>query len=60
MALSVLEVAKDMGVSKDTVYKEIREGSLKAFRVGKQKFRISEEELEAYKTRNTVEPMVVL
>ena len=60
MALSVLEVAKDMGVSKDTVYKEIREGRLKAFRVGKQKFRISEAELEAYKTRNTVEPMVVL
>lgn len=60
MALSVQEVANDLDVSKGVVYREIREGKLKAFRVGKQMLRISEEELEDYKRRNTVEYMVVL
>lgn len=60
MALSVQEVANDLEVSKGVVYREIREGKLKAFRVGKQMLRISEEELEDYKRRNTVEYMVVL
>lgn len=57
MALTVMEVAKDLNISKFLVYKEIQEGRLSAFRVGKQQLRIKESELEAYKNRNKVEYM---
>lgn len=54
MAMTVERIAEDLGVTSHTVYKEIREGRLKAFRVGKRALRIDEAEYEKYKDRNAV------
>lgn len=57
MALKVENVAAELGVSKQVIYREIKEGNLAAFRVGKQQLRIEEKEVEAYKNRNRVDLM---
>ena len=44
--LNVQEVADFLRVSKDTVYRLIREESLPAFKVGNRKYRIRHEDLE--------------
>jgi len=60
MALTVMDVAKELNVSKQVVYREIKDGKLAAFRVGRQQLRVDEAELAAYKNRNTIERMIVL
>lgn len=55
MALRVEEVARDLNVTKDMVYREIKNGNLKAFRVGSRTIRILPEELENYKKQQSTE-----
>lgn len=54
MALKVNEVAQDLGVTADMVYREIRAGNLKAFRVGSRTIRIRPEDLQDYKDKQMV------
>ena len=54
MALRVEEVARDLDVSKDMVYREIKNGNLKAFRVGGRTIRIRPEDLQEYKLNQMV------
>jgi len=48
MVLTISEVAADLKVEPETVYKLIRLGKLKAFKVG-NRYRIQSEDLAAYK-----------
>ncbi len=45
--LSIVEVARRLGVSEKTIRRQIADGELSAYRVGRQ-LRISEEDLMAY------------
>lgn len=57
MAMTVESVAADLGVTIGLVYREIKNGNLKAFRVGSRTLRIRKEDLEEYKQRNYVQNM---
>lgn len=57
MAMTVENVAADLGVTIGLVYREIKNGNLKAFRVGSRTLRIRKEDLEEYKQRNYVQNM---
>jgi len=48
MILTIAEVAADLKVRRETVYKIIRLGKLRAFKVG-NRYRIQSEDLAAYK-----------
>jgi excisionase family DNA binding protein len=50
--LKVVDVAEQLDVSPQTVYKLIYTGELKALRVGRL-FKVQKLELEAFKTRNS-------
>ncbi len=47
-AISVSELARKLGVSRDTIRASIRRGELKVLRIGKRGLRILIEDLEAY------------
>lgn len=49
------EIAKILSVHPMTIYREIRRGKLKAFRVGAD-FRINEKDLQKYVRKNKVKP----
>lgn len=49
------EIAKILSVHPMTIYREIRRGKLKAFRVGTD-FRINEKDLQEYVKKNKVKP----
>lgn len=49
------EVAEIMKISKMTVYRHIKKGILRASKIG-QKYRISEEQLQAYFDDNEEKP----
>ena len=48
-ALSITQVADALGVSGQTVAREIKRGKIKAFRVGLRCLRISRSELDRYR-----------
>ena len=50
-ALSALDVAKLLGVSKNTVYEMVRRGELKSYRVGR-KMRFTKEDVDSYIARS--------
>lgn len=56
MVLTISEVAADLKVQPETVYKLILSGKLKAFRIG-NRYRIADEELVKFKERATNETM---
>lgn len=55
MALRVEEVARQLDVTPHMVYREIKAGRLKAFRVGSRTIRILPEEVEKYKSRQMID-----
>jgi excisionase family DNA binding protein len=46
--LKVPEVAKRLGISKRTVWRWIKDGKLKVYRLGEKTIRIDEKDLEAF------------
>ena len=56
MILTVNEVAAELKVTRETVYRLILSGKLKAFRIG-NRYRIADEELVKFKERATNETM---
>ena len=54
MLLTITEVTVDLKVEKETVYKLIRSGKLKAFKIG-NRYRVSEESLKQFKEEATSE-----
>lgn len=51
--LSVSEVASRWSVSVDLVYDILRRGELKGLKIGKSTWRVSEDSIKEYETRNT-------
>lgn len=53
--LKVKDVAQELGVTEEMVYREIQKGSIKACRIGSRTIRIFPEAVEDYKKQQTIE-----
>lgn len=52
--LNIIGTAEKLGVHFNTVYSLIKAGKLKAYRFGKRKFFVKEEDLEEFQEQNRV------